>query len=126
MRRPKLTTAPGHGSWANEDEARGIYAPRCPRAGQNGAAQRGDPRAAPRGNWRFGRNPTGAEDAPGALMKTFAALSLFTLAPAVVFTTAARAQQFGPPPQEQVTAAEPYQMPDPYQPPDPYDTAADP
>src|SRR3954468_19957150 len=115
MRGPKLTTAPGHGSWANEDEARGIYAPRGRGAGQNGAAHRDGPRAAPRGNWRFGRNRTGAEDAPGGPMKTFAALSLFTLAPAVVFTPAARAQQFGPPPQEQVAAAEPYQMPDPYQ-----------
>ena len=57
-------------------------------------------------------------------MKTFAVMSLFTLAPAVVFTPAARAQQVQPPPQ--VAVAEPYQMPDPYQPPDPYDTAADP
>src|SRR5436190_7223778 len=126
MRGPKLTTRPGQGSWANEDEARGTFAPRSPGAGQNGAARRGGPRAAPRGIGDFGRNPTGAEDAPGGLMKTFAALSLFTLAPAVVFTPAARAQQVGPPPQEQVAAAEPYQMPDPYQPPDPYDTAADP
>jgi hypothetical protein len=59
-------------------------------------------------------------------MKTFAVMSLFTLAPAVVFTPPARAQQVQPPPQEQVAVAEPYQMPDPYQPPDPYDTAADP
>jgi len=57
-------------------------------------------------------------------MKTIAVLSLFTLAPAVVFTPAARAQQVQPPPQ--VAVAEPYQMPDPYQPPDPYDAAADP
>ena len=58
-------------------------------------------------------------------MKTFAVLSLFTLAPAVVFTPAARAQQV---PQDPVALAEPYpQMPEPYQPPpDPYETAADP
>jgi hypothetical protein len=59
-------------------------------------------------------------------MRTFAVMSLFTLAPAVVFTRAAGAQQVQPPPPGQVALADPYQMPDPYQPPDPYDTAADP
>jgi hypothetical protein len=65
-------------------------------------------------------------------MKTFAVLSLFTVAPALAFTTAparAWAQQVEPPqPQQSLALAEPYQqMPEPYQPPpDPYDTAADP
>jgi hypothetical protein len=65
-------------------------------------------------------------------MKTFAVLSLFTLAPAVAFTLAparASAQQVEPPqPQQPLALAAPYQqMPEPYQPPpDPYQTAADP
>jgi hypothetical protein len=66
-------------------------------------------------------------------MKTFAVLSLFTLAPAVAFTmipARAFAQQIeAPRPFEQpVALAQPYQqqMPEPYQPPDPYETAADP
>ena len=70
---------------------------------------------------------------PRAVMKTFAVLSLFTLAPAVAFTLVparafAQQQQIDAPrPLEQpVALAQPYQMPDPYQPPDPYDTAADP
>jgi hypothetical protein len=59
-------------------------------------------------------------------MKTIAVLSLFTLAPAVVFTPAARAQVQAPE-QPQVALAQPTPMPEPYQPPpDPYDTAADP
>src|SRR5437763_14655060 len=61
-------------------------------------------------------------------MRTFAVLSLFTLAPAVVFTSGARAQQLQPPPPQQpVALAQPYDMPEPYQPPpDPYDTEGDP
>ena len=83
-------------------------------------------------------------------MKTLAALSLFTLAPALLFPAGARAEQKAdqeeakqeeeerpaeqqpqlvePPPfeQEVAVAAQPIQMPEPYQPPpDPYATAAD-
>jgi len=68
-------------------------------------------------------------------MRTFAVLSLFTLASAVAFTlTPSRAhaqvalaepyQQMAEP--YQVPAPAPSQMPEPYQPPDPYETAADP
>ena len=60
-------------------------------------------------------------------MKTFAVLSLFTLAPAVVFSPGSARAQLPPQQPQEVALAEPFQMPEPYQPPpDPYDTAADP
>ena len=61
-------------------------------------------------------------------MKTLAALSLFTLAPALLTPGSAHAQEVQPPPLEQeVALANPVPMPEPYQPPpDPYETEADP
>ncbi len=61
-------------------------------------------------------------------MKTLAALSLFTLAPALLTPGTARAQEVQPPPLEQeVALANPVPMPEPYQPPpDPYEAEADP
>ena len=62
-------------------------------------------------------------------MKTLAALSLFTLAPALLAPgrRAARKRCKPPPLEQEVALANPMPMPEPYQPPpDPYETAADP